>query len=80
MQGGFVLPSGAVCTDALQPAAWQAKQSFEAVFRSILYLQGFNGLEATSDKVYADEADAHRTTFEWLAQVHREWQTKGAPK
>jgi hypothetical protein len=76
-----VLPSGAVCTDALQPAAWLAKQSFEAVFRSILYLQGFHGLVATVDRVYADEAEAHKTTFEWLAKVHSEWQSgPGAKK
>jgi hypothetical protein len=25
---------------------------------------------------YADEAEAHKTTFEWLAQVHSEWQSK----
>lgn len=80
MRGGFVLPSGAVCTEALQPCAWQAKQSFEAVFRSIMYQQGDAGLVATGDGVYADEADAHRTTFQWLAEVHREWQTKGGPK
>lgn len=75
-----MLSSGAVCTDALQPAAWLAKQSFEAVFRSILYLQGFNGMLATDDSVYANEAEAHKTTFEWLAKVHSEWQSSSGAK
>jgi hypothetical protein len=34
------------------------------------------GLIASSDRVYSDEAEAHKTTFEWLAQVHSEWQSK----
>jgi hypothetical protein len=71
-----VLPCGAVCTDALHPAAWQAKQSFDAVFRSILYVQGFSGLTATVDSVYTNEAAAYKTTIEWRAKVHSEWQSR----
>jgi hypothetical protein len=70
-----------VCTDALHPAAWQAKQSFDAVFRSILYVQGFSGLTATVDSVYTNEAAAYKTTIEWRAKVHSEWQSgPGAKK
>ena len=76
VQGEFVLPCGAVCTDALHPAAWQAKQSFDAVFRGILYVQGFSGLTATVDSVYTNEAAAHKTTIEWRAKVHSEWQSR----
>jgi hypothetical protein len=76
-----VLPCGAVCTDALHPTAWQVKQSFDAVFRSILYLQGFSGLTATVDRIYANEAAAHKTIFEWRAKVHSEFQSRpGASK
>jgi hypothetical protein len=71
-----VLPCGAVCTDALHPTAGQAKQSFDAVFRSILYLQGFSGLTATVDSVYANEAAAHKTTIEWRAKVHSELKSR----
>ena len=79
MSGGYTQSSGAVCTDALQPAAWRAKQSFETVFRSMMYLQGNSGhgMTATTDAVYHDEAAAHECTFRWLASVHSEWQTKG---
>ena len=34
-------------------------------------------MRATKDRVYANEAEAHQTTFKWLADVHKEWQAKG---